>query len=475
MEKDSKYIVNRIGEYRRDDILEFCYKLMDSKRNEMFPIWHVFLIMKWAYLYSGIKYSSKVLTPERFARIYNAVNDLGSEHVTSFFTNGRFDRSFAILFSQQFYLQKPVRLEVFAMQMKIYNSISGKYDINGSFKNMTGLSITDFIFLLELLWLFLNRDILNFGNENVFYNTDFISYAKGVINETKIIRFLDQLLLDPTNPIGKISEFKRGIRNSELQPFETTFFTMFPLHLFKGEVRLIHKLLFNHTANYFIHDFLKVNDPLFNAEFGRRFEKYIGLGLKEMNCNCKTENTLKVELPPNSKLVDYYLPDTNIYIECKSIEMTALPSYNPTDDLLFNALKDSILKAYFDQILTVAKEIGSSKENWGLIITYKEFFWSEMTDLFELGKGKFENFEIASICKPENVFIVDIYTWDRIVGLVKEGSVSLLEILTAAKTNNSNPQTKKALFRMHLDEYKYNTPKLSYLESEVKELTSSGI
>lgn len=127
---------------------------------------------------------------------------------------------------------------------------------------------------------------------------------------------------------------------------ETTFFIMFPFQRFKGKLKLVHRNVFKYTANYYIYDFLKNSDDKFTTEFGYRFEKYIELGLIEIGYSYATENQLKQKLPAKSKVVDYYLKDYQIFIECKAVELQTYPSINPTDELLYNALKDSILKAY---------------------------------------------------------------------------------------------------------------------------------
>lgn len=103
-------------------------------------------------------------------------------------------------------------------------------------------------------------------------------------------------------------------------------------------------------------------------------------------------------------------------------------------------------------MLTVANYINCNGNNWGIIVTYKEFFWGDFTKLFELGKDKYQIDKIASL-NPENVFIIDINTWDVIIQIIKDNKASLLDILKTAKANNSDIMTKKQLFSMHLDKY----------------------
>lgn len=47
--KDFKYIRNRIREFRKNDLLDECYFFLEKRKDLNFPIWSIFLIMKWAY------------------------------------------------------------------------------------------------------------------------------------------------------------------------------------------------------------------------------------------------------------------------------------------------------------------------------------------------------------------------------------------------------------------------------------------
>jgi hypothetical protein len=88
-------------------------------------------------------------------------------------------------------------------------------------------------------------------------------------------------------------------------------------------------------------------------------------------------------------------------------------------------------------------------------------------DIYSLGKGKFENAEDNTHLPPENVFIIDINTWDKIVQIIKDGQASLLDILLKAQRDNSKPGTKKQSFDMHLDIYDTRKLNLSYLAEEI--------
>src|SRR5688572_17310111 len=130
MELSFTYIRNRIREHKKQDLLQACYNVLDSKEKELKPVWFVFLLMKWTYLYGEETYPTKVLTGQQFSKILNSILNFNQEHISSFFKQGKIDRGFHILFSQQFYLQEGVRKEKFATQLKLFSTLKSKYDIN---------------------------------------------------------------------------------------------------------------------------------------------------------------------------------------------------------------------------------------------------------------------------------------------------------------------------------------------------------
>lgn len=470
MEVTFNYIRNKIRKCSKDDLLYYCYSELDNSRNKIKPVWYIFLLMKWTYVYGGDKNSPNKLDHQRFISLLNLVTNFNEKHISNFIKKKQISKAFQILHSQQFYLQKTVYYEIFTTQLKLYSTISGKYDIDKSFKKNTGISIYDFLHLFQLCWLYTNSTVgsSNPLHYNGYLSNDFIKLLDSYKSNEVARKFLFLLSIDEETSIVKIDEFRRQLRDQELQPMETSFFTMSPFQLFNGKLRVIHQGIMNYVANYFIYDYLKSNDEKFPKEMGSRVEKYVEFGLNEIKYNFIKEIELIKQLPKHSKVIDYYLPNENIYIECKAIEIPSYPLVNPKDELLYNSMKDSLMKAYFNQLLNIAKFMNSNGENYGIIITYKELFWSDFSELFEIGKNMHPNSNESHILPPENVFIIDLYTWDKIIQLIKDKKTTLLEILVNAKNDNKNPVTRKLLFSMHLDVYKLNKFNLSYLNEELE-------
>jgi hypothetical protein len=472
MDIDFSYIRNRISEFRKDDLLEYCYHLLDTKKGKPFPIWYVLTLMKWTLIYGEKKYPSKELSPDKFNKLFNIITNFNEEHITQFFKKKQVSKAFQIIHNQQFYLQKSVYKEIFATQLKLFSKIQGQYDIVKSFLEKTGFAILDFLIIEQLVYYYINIEILK--KPGIFFDGyldgKFLTVASEITSVEKVKYFVNLLTLNPNKITESISSFRHKIKKEEWQTMEMSFFTMFPFTVYKNRIKLVHETIFYHSINYYIYDFLKSQDENFTTEFGSRLEKYIELGLKEIDVKFLNETELIKKLPEKSKVTDFFIEDENIFIECKATELQAYSSVNPTDELLFNSLKSSLFKAYFEQLVSVSQTLRPNAENWGIIITYKELFWSHFVELFNIGKEKYNSEQDYSHLPPENVFIIDIYSWDKIVQIVKDKKATLLEILKKAKANNSKPETSKLLFNMHLDDFDLKTMNLSYLQEEIIDL-----
>ncbi|HLP52115.1 MAG TPA: hypothetical protein VK154_14600 [Chitinophagales bacterium] len=465
-------IKKKISEYSKDQLIGTSYNFLNS-RAANYPIWSVFTLMKLAYLYANNTAPYKELSHREYEGLVNEIFNFNQDHIGDFINAGSIDKAFQALHAQQFYLLKEVYLDIFAIQLKLYITLAGKYKPDEVFQEKTGLSILDFIICLKIVWIY--TDLYNLGLSkfpfNGLLNDNLLGFLQHKVGLEKAGKFFRLLTVDIVNPKNSIESYKRGIDREDLQTLEATFFVMFPFQVFDGKLHLIHTHVFNHTINYYIYDYLKANvGSKFTEEFGFIVERYIECGIREIGYKYNTEKQIEKLLPPLSKLVDFHFPDDNVFMECKAIELQPFVSVNPTDERLYNSLKDSLLKAYFQQLVPTAKKISPDKENWGIIITYKELFWSRFTELYDVTKDKYLDSEDNNHLKPENVFIIDVCTWDVMMQVIKDKKASLLDILRIARKNNSIPETSKQSFRMHLKIYGVQTMKLSYLTKEHKML-----
>ncbi len=470
------YIRNQIRKYRKEDLIDRCYLELDTKVDQPAAIWQIFTILKWSFIHGGVDITTKSLTEQAFIKIYKATYKFDEEYVGSFIKSGEFKIYFQILHSQQFYLHKNVIKETFASQLKIYTKLSHKFDINKLFQTKTGLSIEEMLCLLQTLWIiiFYANSLSGEVRYQGIIESDHLQAMVDLSGQEKMEKFIKLLLIDPDNANEKIKNAPYSFTNEQLQSFERTFFTIYPLQIYKRKfIKVVHPGVMAHTINYYIYDFLK-REKFFPEEFGYRIEKYVALGLSEMEANFIPEVELKKRLGRDSKVVDYAMETDKILIECKAVELSPYLSIAPNSKSLYSGLKSSIIKAYTEQMLSVAPRLNTTNtgEYFGIIISYKEMYWSKFEDLFDVIKENLTTEINTNIMPPANVFIIDLLTWDKIVQIVKEKKATLRQILETAKKTNSDPKTAKMLFSMHLDKYNLEKFNLNYLNQELKQMNA---
>ena len=219
---------------------------------------------------------------------------------------------------------------------------------------------------------------------------------------------------------------------------------------------------------------MKTNDDKFTTEFGARMEKYVKLGLDEVNFKYITENQLEKKIGLKNNLVDFVI-DNNILVEVKAIEIKPYASVNPDDKILANEFRKNLVKAYAKQMVNVANKLSKKDVFYGIIITYKKLFLGNSEDIWE----QFLKEETLKIRKVEelkaipykNLFFIDIVSWDMLIQIVKNKKFSLIEILDKIKETDSTPKTKKFSFSMHLEkDFEFEKVDLNYLLDTYKNM-----
>jgi len=89
--------------------------------------------MRWAYEFAGSKSKLKELSANRFRTLFNGITEVSDEHVARFFKDKTY-KPFQIIYSQQFYLQRDVYTSDILSQLKLYCTLTGKFDIEQAFK-----------------------------------------------------------------------------------------------------------------------------------------------------------------------------------------------------------------------------------------------------------------------------------------------------------------------------------------------------
>ncbi len=473
-----RYIRNRIGEYDKLSLINNCVYFLKSSENgnkKRIPITDVLLLLKWTLIYGGKKYPSKKADIQKANWLVGLIGKLHNQH--DFFLGKdkmEIEKLISLIAYQQSYFQLPIWKDSFARQIILFTKLKSQYSIEETFFKKTNISISDFILLSFILWVYADPD--NKIKSNPFngkIRDDFFGISSQIVNHECIRKFIGLLSIEYNNA-SQIIKGEEKIKSYNLQPYEISIFAKHPLFIIGKHIILLQKDLLKYTLNHFIYDFLKDGDNIgFTEEFGKRVEKYIELGLKEISLNYKTENQLKKELPAGSKIVDFIIDD-EVLIECKAIELKPYPNVYPDDTVRYKWLKSSIVKAYSQQLMTVANAINPQKVKYGIIVTYKETYFGNGIDAWNsflknpTTSFSRENNLDVKLLPPEHLFFIDLSAWDKLLMVLKKGELTLIEILEQVIKNDKEDETKKFLFYMHLHDYDIGPVNLNYLNEAFK-------
>lgn len=456
-----KYIRNRICEFSKESLLSIALRVLKKIENdpkEVYPIFHLLSLIKWVAIYGGSKYPPKIANINNFDRLMTQISNLATfSHLYDLRNPKDLDKVLVILAHQQFYLQDELTMAVIWRQIVLYCLINSQYDIQGSFKLQSGLEIIDFFKILFLVYIQANPQRLanSFNYDGSISQTWMQSIDKNTSSETRE-KFFELLSFGTKESISRLKNDLAKIKNIELQPLDTDFFGQYPFFRY-DKIYILHRKLLPHTIRHYIYDFLKEKDCRFSEDFGRRMEKYIGMGIKETGMVCLSEAQYKQKFPNCRYQVDYIVSN-NILIESKAIELPVLASVLPKEDIVYSSIKDSLVKAYVFQMLSVANSLNSSEEYFGIIVTYKKLYINMALEWNSLFKAKTEQFctennLMTDLLPRPNLFIFDLDTWDLIIQLIVERKTSLIDLLKFFRSQNINDETKGFEATMYLKDY----------------------
>lgn len=474
---DFELIKGRIKQYKLSslvqNILETLNKMQEDKER-MYPFWNLLTLLKWSYLHTEDSVLRKNVTPHDIQHLSNLIESFESKYNQINFKNRNAVRkSFRIFAYQQFPYQDHFFNWVIHRQLVLYTQLYSSFDIQKEFKEKTGLEIVDFLKYCNYTYLYFNlHEVDEKFNCNGALNGLYFDTFKEKFDINQLQKFIKILTITNKNDFQNLHK----LNNEILQLYETNFFITKPFIQFLGEIRLPHKAIFIQTISHFIYSYLKSNSTFFPEEFGKRLEKYIQLGLEEVNIKYENETTLKTKYELQ-KVCDFLLDD-NILIECKAIELHPRSGVIREGNIIAKELASTIVKAYL-QMLSTANEIDNNKEWYGIIITYKEMYlgfgndaWEEF--LKEPIEKELQSTSInLSILPPKNLFFFSIDNWDYTIQAIKEQlATDLKEVLLKGYELSSIDDPQQSVFMMEQVLRKCFTIgrlKLSYLE-KVKDL-----
>lgn len=482
---DFKPIRNKIKRFTFDSLTKEILSLLKEIENDKgirLPFWHLLLLLKWNLEFSDKNYKAKVANRNDIFQLLNQVEKLEMSHniFNPSYGDFKINKAMTILAHQQFIYQNDAYWDTFVRQLILFDELKHKYCIKSSFEHLTKISIEVFLKISFIVYL---TSFLNPKFKSLQYNFVYKRYISNDVKDIIIQQFgkesfynyFELLSISKDNINEFIQNDNRVIRNYDLQPFEASLFTRKPFFVYNGSYTIPYKDILKHNFNHFIYEFMKNNDDEFTPELGLRLEKYVQMGLDEANLDYKSENQLRKSLGKDGNLVDYVI-NGNILVEIKAIELKPYSSINPNNEVLANEFRKNIVKGYAKQIINVAKKLSSNDVYYGIIITYKKLFLGNSKDIWE----QFLKVESMKICSPEdlkivpyqNLFFIDIESWDKLIQIIKDRKIKLVDILEKIKLTDSKPETKKFNFSMHLeDDFRFEKYNLSYLSKSYERMS----
>lgn len=453
-------IKNKIGSLSYSSLMTYIIgTLKDSEKStKPYPFWKLLTLLKWTLEFAGTQNRVNDANIGDMADLMEMIEQLEMSHSLFDFNRHNPRKVFAILAYQQFLYQESATIDSLTRQYIMFCQIKVDYDISDNFERLSGISIKNLLSFFSMIILLVLHDIHKGYKYQGELDNFLISQIGRLIGRKEVLKIIDFLLISKSSSKRIIDEDKRHVRNYELQPFDVSIFAQKPFVSMWNKILIPHRAILNQTCNYFIYDFLKNRDKSFSRELGLRMEIYMKMGLSELNVKYQTESELRKLLGKTHRVVDFFIDDC-ILVEAKAIELKPYASVNPNDELLLQELHDTIGKAYATQMLAVASKLKLEKELFGIIVTYKQLYLGNSGDMWvqflekETIKRLNNSLESIKLLPIENLFILDIDTWELLLQVLKENAISLADILREVRAVDANPKTKLFFFSMHLKKY----------------------
>jgi len=467
---DIKISINRYKQSSLIFRILATLQIVQDNNNIRYPIWNLFSLLKWSYLYAIESILKRIVTEQDLQELMLLVEKYETSHQSlNFKYSDTRVRSLKIILFQQSPLQNTFYKASINRQIILFSIFNTKFCLKEKFKEVTGIALKDFLNLCFFTYLYLNADKLGGKNkyDGILYSDYFDVLNELSIDKKTVDRFLSLLTITTKEDISNLHK----LAHEQLQLFETTFLTTKPLVSFRNILRVPHRSIFDLTMHSYVYNIMKTSYPdTFSEDFGKRLERYLELGLKECGIEYENESILKRKYNL-SKVVDYRIAE-HILVECKAIELHPRSGILRRPEILQNELKSSIIKAY-SQILSTANSIDPNQNWYGLVVTYKETYIGFGNDAWDEFLEKpitdfcIKNNIPISILKPENLFFITAEYWDYLMQILKNGKVTFTEILERGKILNKtdNISEKVLLLDQVLTKYyPIKKIKLKYLE-----------
>lgn len=476
-----KTIRNKIKTYDKASLVRQILLLIARKENnERWGYWPSLHLLAWTLKYAGDKYPSKNAEMGDLGRLYKMLEAIEYDQAPYKFSQS-LRKAFSSLVYQQYHYQVRTTRETFSRQYALFKLYDRDNVINEAFSEKMGIQLSEYIGLLFFTWLYFHRDEFDSSLGKVRkVESDFYRLAQEFGYEIRVIRnFISSLTISEKNIHAILKNRKESILDGNLHVFQVTPFARRPFLFFNDKYLLPVRHLLNYASNHFLFDFLKSDlDNDCSVAFGKSFEEYVRKGIEEAELEFLDENDLRKRIGNSENVVDFVLNE-NILIEVKSVALGQYSSVSQDTQRISRELKGSVSKAYSKQMMNVANKLKNSSEYFGIVISYKELLLGNSTDMWEdFLKERTEKFcqkhGLNKLLLPcENLFFMDIRTWDRLLKVTIERNISIQSVLKNVRAADKDTQTKTFLFDQHLDKYGVNES-LGFLQ-EISDKFMTGL
>ena len=417
-------------------------------RQKNYELWHLLLLVKWTILYGSSRDSRhlKPVTDYQVNQLVNRAKDLGN-NVREIAGNDDVFLLIRSLAYQQLWAQQREYLpDEIARQYLLFGSLENNHAFHKAFKNITCVAISDFLELSMALCTAILTDKVTSISDSYFSNIE-SKYESRTIPD-----FLDALSKTIPNAREWLQEEYENVpenyRSVEYEYFAPTPFIRHPLIKAGDQYFVISPDLLLQSLSNFIYDTLRRdNAQVFTNRFGIMFERLVGRSITTVQNAVLTEDALRRHFSntADQQVVDYLIieKDCNIFVEAKAVAMSLQGMVTDRPGTVRSQTKASVIKG-IEQAISLAHVLGKgakvagettgTKQNYLLIVTYKELYVGNGQQFYDVFASK----QIEKILKKynggehlplSNIFIVSMNEFDVLLGSIHRGSKTLTDYM----------------------------------------------
>ncbi len=470
-----KNIRNRIRRLDGGLLLEALLNLLHHpdaasiERRPQFRVWHLLLLIKWTIQYGSWSNRAylKPATEYRVCQLVNRTQELG-EKIGYYTTLQETELFLRCLSYQQFWVQRDESIPIgLCHQLMMFGSLSKDHPHYVMFKQITSLSVDDFIDLSTYLLC----EILNSKNrtgKKIPIFVESFSRIEPAYGSKTIRDFLDSISITLSDGRDWLQQHSIYYDNITEEYFEQSPLMRYPLIKVGDTYLVISDVLLKTALSTFVADVLRDHGTQwFMRKFGSMYEELLNASLSSIGLDFITENDLIQHFGQQRgrKFVDFVVSDKgcNIFIEAKGVSLRWDVMVTDIPEKIAKRSETSIEKGIRQAYNLAANllpgttvggiEVGYG-DNFLLLVTFKDtylcngqFYYnnidSGVIDEIIANEGKGELIPLS------HIFFISVDELEILMGQIAHGPKSLSEWLSTAVDNHEmlipEPKIRKVI------------------------------